>query len=140
MKIEGPNKTTATKGVSKAGAKKDGDGAFGALISDTEEMEAQAPVARATPVGALDVLLMLQGADGSTSEEAAKKSRKRAVDLLEHLDKIRHGLLTGELPKSAVQQLSDTISSHREMVLDPRLSEILDEIDLRAQVELAKLG
>lgn len=109
------------------------------MVSETEEAEAQAPVARTTAVNALDALLTLQGADSSTSEEATKKARKRAADLLDHLDKIRVGLLTGELPKSTLQQLAHTIATHREKAIDPKLAEILDEIDLRAQVELAKL-
>lgn len=138
MKVEGPNKTSGTKGPSRTG-KKTGDGAFDALISDTEETAAQAPVARTASISALDTLLALQGADSSTSEEAAKKARKRASDLLDHLDKIKVGLLTGELPKSTLQQLAQTIATHREQALDPKLAEILDEIDLRAQVEMAKL-
>jgi hypothetical protein len=32
------------------------------------------------------------------------------------------------------------IETHRERVTDPELAEILDAIDLRARVELAKLG
>ncbi|MBI3440758.1 MAG: flagellar assembly protein FliX [Proteobacteria bacterium] len=141
MKVEGPNKLSSTKGVSKSGAKKsDGDGAFDAMIDETGEAEAQAPVSRVSPLGALDTLLALQGADGGTSEEARKRAKRRGADLLDHLDKIRTGLLTGELSQRALQQLSQTISSHRDSAIDPKLAEILDEIELRARVELAKLG
>jgi hypothetical protein len=139
MKVEGPNKTGGVKGTSKADKKKTGDGEFGAMISDTEETEAQAPVSRTASISALDALLTLQGADSSTSEEAAKKARKRAGDLLDHLEKIKMGLLIGELKGAVLHQLSQTIATHREQVMDPKLAEILDEIDLRAQVELAKL-
>lgn len=140
MKIEGPNKSSGPKGVSKASPRKTGDGGFDAMIGDTEETEAQAPVSRPTTVGALDALLSLQEADSGTSEEATKKARKRASDLLDHLDQVKVGLLTGELPKSTLQHLAQTIATHRDQTLDPKLAEILDEIDLRAQVELAKLG
>ena len=140
MKIEGPNKTSGPKGVSKAGPKKTGDGAFDSMISDTEETEAQTPVSRPSSIGSLDALLSLQEANSGTSEEAMKKARKRASDLLDQLDKVKIGLLTGELPKSTLQQLAQTIATHRDQVIDPKLAEILDEIDLRAQVELAKLG
>lgn len=141
MKIEGSNKTSGTKGASKTDKKRGvGDGAFDAMVNESDETEASAPVTRPASIGALDALLTLQGADSSTSEEAAKKARKRAADLLDHLDKIRVGLLTGELPASTLQQLAHTIATHREQVMDPKLAEIIDEIDLRAQVELAKLG
>jgi hypothetical protein len=141
MKVEGPNKPSGVKGASKAGAKKDGaDGAFDAMLDETGGADAPAPPSRAASVGALDALLALQGADSALSEEAAKKAKKRATDLLDLLDKIRAGLLSGELPQGTLQQLAQTIASQREKAVDPRLVEILDEIDLRAQVELAKLG
>jgi len=138
MKIDGPNKTTGPKGTSKASPKKTGDDAFGSMVDDTEETGAASSVSRPASIGALDALLALQEADDST--EGVKKARKRASDLLDQLDQVRVGLLTGELPKSTLQQLAQTISSHRDQVIDPKLAEILDEIDLRAQVELAKLG
>ena len=138
MKIEGPNKASGPKGASKAGPKKTGDDAFGSMVNDTEESATSSSVSRPTSIGALDALLALQEADDST--EGAKKARKRAADLLDQLDQVRIGLLTGELPKSTLQQLAQTIASHRDHVIDPQLAEILDEIDLRAQVELAKLG
>lgn len=141
MKIDGPHKTSGIKGVPKTGAKKgSGDGAFDAMIGDTGETEAPVPVPRPASIGALDALLVLQGAGSGTVEEATKKAKKRAADLLDHLDEVRAGLLSGELPNSVLRQLSHTIASHREAALDPKLAEILDEIDLRAQVELAKLG
>jgi len=138
MKIDGPNKTTGPKGTSKASPQKSGDGAFDAMVGDTEETGAAASAGRPASIGALDALLAFQEVDDST--EGAKKARKRAADLLDQLDKVKIGLLTGELPKSTLQQLAQTIASHRDEIVDPKLAEILDDIDLRAQVELAKLG
>jgi hypothetical protein len=141
MKVEGPHKPSGVKGAAKAGTKKDGaDGAFGAMLDETGGADTSAPAARTASVGALDALLALQAAESGISEEANKKAKKRAADLLDHLDKIRAGLLSGELPQSTLQQLAQAIAAQREKGIDPRLAEILDEIDLRAQVELAKLG
>lgn len=140
MKIEGPNKSSGTQSTSKSGAKKSGGGGFDSLIDETEEAATQTPASRATSVGALGALLLLQEAESGTSEEARKKAKKRGIDLLDHLDQIRMGLLTGELKKSTIQQLAQTIATHREStIMDPKLTAVLDEIDLRAQVELAKL-
>ena len=138
MKVEGSDKTSGSKSSSKARAKKSsGEGVFDSMIHETSATEAQSSVASAASVGALDSLLALQGEEGSASKES--KARKRASDLLEHLEKVRIGLLTGVLPKDVLSQLAYTISTHREKVMDPKLAEILDEVDLRAQVELAKL-
>jgi hypothetical protein len=137
MKIEGSGKTPGAGSAIKTDKKRSADGAFGAMVDDAGETPSTASVARPAAVGALDALLTLQSVGG---EEGAKKARQRATDLLDQLERIKMGLLTGELPQSALQQLARTIATHRERVMDPRLAEILDEIDLRAQVELAKLG
>ena len=138
MKVEDSDKTSGSRNASKSSAKKrSDDGVFNSMIHKAEETEAQSPVASAASVGALDSLLALQEAEGNASKES--KARKRASDLLEHLEKVRIGLLTGVLPKDVLSQLAYTISTHREKVMDPKLAEILDEVDLRAQVELVKL-
>ncbi len=140
MKIEGPNKAAGAKGVSKTGAKKSvGDTAFSDMVGGEEAIEGQKALSGVMNIGQLDALLSLQEAEGGTSEEAAKKSKKRAAALLDQLDKVRIGLLTGSMPESTLTQLTHMVQSHREKAIDPKLAEILDEIDLRAQVELAKL-
>ena len=47
-------------------------------------------------------------------------------------------LLTGAISRDKLLQLGHLVNTRKGEVTDPRLAEILDEIDLRAQVELAK--
>ncbi len=139
MKIEGPGKSSGTKGVSKTGAKKSsGDASFSGLVDDTEETAGQKPVSGVMSVGQLDALLSLQESTDSASEEAMKKAKQRASLLLDHLDQVRIGILTGGIPIAALQQLTRIVGQHRDKIMDPKLAEILDEVDLRVQVELAK--
>ena len=49
-------------------------------------------------------------------------------------------LLTGSLPRATLERLGARIEAKRHRVDDPGLIQILDEIELRAAVELAKLG
>jgi hypothetical protein len=49
-------------------------------------------------------------------------------------------LLLGTIPASRLESLAQQIRAKREQVSDPRLDQILDDIELRAAVELAKLG
>ena len=55
------------------------------------------------------------------------------------LESIRIGLLTGTLTIGDVINIAVVVASHREKIMDPELTSILDEIDLRAQVEIAKM-
>jgi hypothetical protein len=141
MKIDGPKKSETSKGVSKTGAKKaTGDTAFSGMIDDAGETPAQKPVSGVMSINQLDALLSVQEAADGTSEEAAKRGKQRASLMLDQLDQLRMGLLTGGIPVSTLKQLTQTIGSHRDNIMDPRLAEVLDEIDLRVQVELAKYG
>ena len=59
--------------------------------------------------------------------------------MLDLLDDVRLGLLEGTIPASRLIALADTVRGKRDEVSDPRLAEVLDEIELRAAVEAAKV-
>ena len=48
-------------------------------------------------------------------------------------------MLGGSLTVGHMVDMADVVASHREKIADPALTAIMDEIDLRAQVELAKM-
>ena len=101
--------------------------------------EAGAPTGNSnssTPVSAVDSLLVLQEVPDATS--GTSRAKLRAQDLLDQLDEVRHGLLAGALSRRMLDRLAQIARSERQSVDDPRLQELLDEIELRAAVELAK--
>ena len=89
------------------------------------------------PIGALDSILMLQSLDDST--DGRSKGLAHGEQLLEMLDQVRDGLLAGGVPRTTLNRLANAVSRRHEAFNDPRLQGILDEIELRAHVELAKL-
>ena len=76
--------------------------------------------------------------------EDALAGRRRAIrrgsDLLDRLDELRVALLSGRLSANQLHELTRLAATERTRVDDPLLSAVLEEIDLRAQVELAKLA
>jgi hypothetical protein len=64
---------------------------------------------------------------------------QRGSTLLDRLDELRLGLLAGVLPRERLDELARIARTARDSVDDPGLSLILDDIDLRVAVELAKL-
>ena len=141
MKIEGSNKASGTKSTSKTKSGKGvGGDSFGSMVNSSSETSGEAHVSVSSPIGALDALLAVQEDGRGKSKSANEMAKQRANEILEQLDKVKMGLLRGELPKSTLQELSRTISAHRDSGVDAKLAAILDEIDLRAQVELAKLN
>lgn len=90
----------------------------------------------ASPVNSIESLLAIQEVEDAT--EGAKKARERGDHILDRLDEIRHGLLMGTLTPAKLDELGRMVKRQRVMVEDPRIKEVLDEIELRAAVELAK--
>lgn len=139
MKIEGPGRTGGTKGASKAGAgKKTGDTSFDALIGEGEADQVT-QTAGSAGISSLGGLLGLNEV-GDAGSEARRKGKRRGELILDHLERVRLALLTGELSVSNLEDLSRMAKAQKEAIDDPKLTEILDEIDMRAQIELAKFG
>jgi len=95
-------------------------------------------VGAAGRIDALNGVFALQEVTDPT--ERRRLARRRGNELLDRLDDIRHGLLVGAIPLADLEDLARVLRAHRGDVDDPRLADLLDHIDLRAAVELAKLS
>ncbi len=105
-------------------------------VSTSEEPHAQV-VSGPGPIAALDSILALQGMDDST--DGRSKGMKHGEQLLDMLDQVRDGLLAGGIPRTTLNRLAAAVTRRHDQFADPRLQTVLDEIELRAHVELAKL-
>ena len=90
-----------------------------------------------SPLAAVESILTLQGVDDSTSGRS--KGLAHGEQLLDMLDRVRDGLLSGGIPRATLNRLATAVGRRQETFADPQLQNVLDEIDLRARVELAKL-
>lgn len=142
MKISGYGPTSGT-GQAKSSGKTDksSSSAFAKQLAETFEAAEEAHAVEGThTVGNIDALLAVQAADDSLEREQRKRLIQRGEDILDQLEEVRHGLLLGIIPKDKLESLAKMIRSRRDNVADPRLAAVLDEIELRAEVELAKLS
>jgi hypothetical protein len=113
-----------------------GNTGAGFSISETPESHA-AIVASPGPIAALDSILMLQGMDDST--DGRSRGLARGEQLLDLLDSVRDGLLAGGIPRATLNKLASAVTKRHDTFADPKLQDVLDQIELRAHVELAKL-
>jgi len=86
-------------------------------------------------VASIDALLALQGED---FEGARRRAAGRAFTLLDILDDIKIALLEGGVPAAKLNALLGALSATRDDTHDARLETVLDEVETRAMVELAK--
>ena len=84
----------------------------------------------------LDGLVALQEAD--THELNKKAAQKHGENLLDSLDDLRQDLILGSVPIEKLHHIAKTIQTKRKSVVDPKLQMVIDEIELRAKVEIAK--
>lgn len=136
-------KVTGTQRIGSrapAGRKK-AAGGTGTCFSDSLNLqgaENAAPMKGASPVAAVDGILALQ--EVPDAADGRSKGIAHGRDLLDALEDIRRGLLIGAIPIPRLKRIAGMVRQRREMGCDPQLSAILDDIELRAAVELAKLG
>ncbi len=139
MKITGPDSTSKTSGTKKAERAKGASGTSFSELLGADEAEAPAHAAATNTIARVDVLLAAQTTDDPAERAARGRMKKRADHILRALDKIRLGMLTGTLSVGNMIDIADVVAAHREKINDPQLAGILDEIDLRAQIEVAKM-
>lgn len=108
-----------------------------AEVLEGGEPQAGTPAAAAA-ASPLDALLALQEVTPEpVSRQAAERHGKA---LLDELDRLRHDLLNGVATPEALARLSEMASARKGQIEDPKLGAIIEEIELRAAVELAKFG
>ena len=90
------------------------------------------------PLATVDALLALQG-EGDPAERR-RRSVRRGHDLLDALDRLKAALLSDRIATTDLQHVAAKLAERRDFSDDPHLDELLSHIELRAKVELAKLG
>ncbi len=142
MKVSGVGGTSGPAQVKRAGkADKSKDTSFAEQLGEGADAPAEthsidAPAA----VASVDALLATQAVGDDAETAARKRLVRRGEDILDRLEELRHALLIGSIPKDKLIALAQMVRSRRDQVADPRLSSLLGEIELRAEVELAKLS
>lgn len=97
----------------------------------------RAGLAPAAPLAALESVLAVQ--EVGDDAEDRRRALRRGHSLLDELHALQIGLIGGGPPESAVQRIAAVLGLPRPDSRDPGLEEVLDSIELRAAVELAKL-
>lgn len=138
MKISQTGSGAPANRSRKAG-KTIGQGAADAFKSHIQDDMASAPSnpAATGPLAALSNLLAIQETPSSTSER--RRALLQGDALLDELTELQVGLVQGWVSEDTLRRVSHLLARPRPNLDDQALSQILDEIEVRAAVELAKL-
>jgi hypothetical protein len=136
MRIYGPNGAVSV-GTSGSSSARRSSGA-GFSLPDAEESRPSTSTAPARHIGGIDALMALQGVEDPT--ERRRRAVKKGFRALDALDELKIGLLSGTLNPATLLRLKAAAGDMKTESGDSRLDQVLAEIDLRVEVELAKAG
>ena len=146
IKVDGPRGPSRVDSKRTEKARSSGpSGAFRAELGQVAEDGGgeAAAVEHGAGVAGVEGIFLAQtvgdGGAGPTYEER-KRRAQRGHDLLDRLENLRRGLLAGAIPKDQLADMARTMRERREAGVDPQIARLMDEIELRAEVELAKLS
>ena len=135
MRIYGPNGTALGSPASSTRR----TNATGFALPDAASVpESRGPTAPKAAAN-IDALLAMQGVVDDPIERR-KRSVQRGRGALDVLDDLKIGLLAGNLNAATVGRLRDAAANLKSTSGDPGLDAVLSEIELRVEVELAKVG
>ena len=112
-------------------------GAGGFSVAEQEPAKAAAATTSLRTIGGIDALLALQGQEDPT--ERRRRAVKRGGLALDTLDELKFALLSGTLSSSTLMRLKSAASNLTDASGDSRLDGVLAEIELRLEVEIAKM-
>jgi hypothetical protein len=130
------NQRTAVVGARNATVRAGGAGAAFSLESVASAARPAATEA-AAPATSLDALLALQAVEDPLLKR--RKLVRRGSALLDTLEAMRADVLVGGIGEGRLNQLLALVGQARERA-EPELDALIDDIELRARVELAKRG
>lgn len=136
MKVNDINKSGE---ISSGKIRKNSNGADFASFLKTSTDTHSSPVSGMANVSSLDAIFATQMVDATEERERRKKLVKRGKNLLDKLDEIRSALLNGYISKDKLIEISRLVKEQKVSCDDEKLLDIIAEIELRVEVELAKL-
>ena len=139
MKVTDINSSKAVGNTRRKQKTESKGGGFSDHLSKAVPEREEASALDTTAVQSVDSLLTVQEVSDATEERSRWPVIQHGDDLLDRLDQLRHDLLVGAIPKDKLAELAHRVRAGNKKSDDPKLNEIVDEIELRAEVEIAKL-
>lgn len=134
MRVEGSNRSGQV--AERGRARGNGGGATFSVEGGEASGRATAAAPMETTTG-IEALLALQSVDDAM--QSRRKALKRGTSILDVLDEMKSDLLAGRISEGRLNRLMALVQQARQASV-PGLDAVLEEIELRARVELAKAG
>lgn len=105
----------------------------------TDSTDEPPAVAAPSELMGLDAILALQQTGGDNAKGSRQALQQHGESILDRLEQLRTNLLLGWVSPGQLLALTEQLRTRPALTGDERLDGIMGEIELRAEVELAKL-
>ena len=137
MWVNGPTRLGGVNAKTSAMRKSGGGGGF-SLQSTDQPTRTAGSAASAGSVHGIEALMALQGIDDPLTGKK-RRAVRRGLDILDILEEMKLDLLSGRISAERLARLAGIVDRYQDSG-DPEVNAVIAEIELRALVELAKLG
>lgn len=139
MKISNVGSTKSTSStVRRKKTSATGESDFASELFGAAETPAAGAPVETHVVGTVESILSVQEVPDAPDQRSRGLARQYGDDILDRLESVRRDLLLGAIPKEKLVDLAHALRMQHGRTDDPQLKAIIDEIDLRARVEIAK--
>ena len=135
MRIEKTRSGQSAGSVKRSGASGD-RAAFSSALEPAAPAVSTQSAAGLVGVSSVAAVMALQGAEDPL--EKRKRVARRGRQMLESLDQLKLDLLDGRDTEATLTRMKTLIESAREQSDEPSLESLIDQIELRVEVEIAK--
>lgn len=135
MRIESPkdlNKTTKKSSAQRA------RGGQRFIVGSSNASTGLSGASKAQSINHIGVLLAHQEVD--EPQRQLQGAVRHGHDMLDQLDQLKLSILNGRLGPQTVNHLRHSLAQKRHFAVNDGLNSLLQQIELRAEVELAKLA
>ena len=140
MKISKTGGTKESGGTRKKLAAQGADGGFAKSLKGIQGSSEAAPVVESGMVGNVESVFSVQEVPDALDQRTRKIAMTYGEDLLQRLDDLKLEVLSGSVSKEKLTDLAQNLRQKRQSSDDEKLNKIIAEIELRAEVEIAKLS
>jgi hypothetical protein len=144
MKIRSSTDKKVPSSKTASAASRTGDRSFANQLQASSSALPVGSAAAAPPLHGMDVIAIqgvgaVQAVESDSHPTNTHKIIQDAHDALDELEKLRHAILAGRISEKQLRNLEARLEQLKTKFPDQGLSDIVNDIDLRIQVELAKI-
>lgn len=135
-KTGGPKGPDSTRKKSKASD--DGSG-FADALKSASGADATEQTRTTSSVGHVDAIFAVQQTADATDHKSRGLMMDYGNEMLDRLEQLRVSILSGAISKDRLQDMARRLRERTTNSDDPRLNDLINDIELRVEVEIAKL-